>query len=537
MTAFDYIVVGAGSAGCVLADRLSRDGRYSVAVIEAGGSDRRVWIKLPIGYGRTFFDERVNWKFETEPDPGIGGRRSYWPRGKVVGGSSSINALVYCRGLPQDFDDWATAGATGWGWDDVKPHFDRLEQRLDCDGRASGDGPMRIRDVSDRVHPINRHFLSAARELGLPVSEDFNGPAPEGVGYYHITTHGGMRCSAADAFLRPALRRSNITLFTHTQVKKLLFEGERASGVRVARRDGTVQDLTVRAEVILSAGAIGSPQILQVSGIGPGEVLQKQGIAVRRESPNVGRNLQDHLAVSYLYKATERTLNNDLAGPLGKLRAGLRYVLNRRGPLSLSVNQCGGFLRSHPEARHIDLQLYFTPATYTTAPTGKRPIINPDPFPGFLISFQPSRPESRGAVALAAPDAAVPPRITPNYLTAQKDLNDVVRGGRLLQDFARTSSLQGLIQSPIEPDLLTLDEEGLVADFRARSDTVYHPVSTCRMGRDITSSVVDADLRVHGVEGLRVVDASVFPNITSGNTNAPTLMVADRAADAILAGR
>jgi choline dehydrogenase len=532
---YDYIIVGAGSAGCVLAERLSRGASHSVLVLEAGGSDLHPWIKLPIGYGRLFYHPRLNWRYETEPEPACGGRSGYWPRGRVVGGSSSINALVYCRGMPFDFDDWRDAGAAGWGWSDVRPHFERIESHLDSDGARRGAGPQFVSDVRDRMHPANRHYFAAAAECGLPVSDDLNGPRPEGAGYYPITVRNGLRWSAADAFLRPALRRPNLRLLTHALARRVLFEGRRASAVEVLRK-GELLTVRARRELILCAGAVNTPQLLQLSGIGPGALLQQHGIPQVFANDNVGGNLQDHLAVTYYYKATERTMNNELAPWWGKAWAGLRYLLARRGPLGLSVNQCGGFVRSSPAAPRPDLQLYFTPLTYATtnAVAGKRQVINPDPWPGFLISFQPARPSSRGRIDIRAREISVAPAIRPNYLSTQHDLDEVIAGGRLLQAMVRTAALRRLIREAIPPDIERLDDQGLIADFRARCGTVFHPASTCRMGRDAGSAVVDAQLRVFGVERLRVVDAAAFPNVTSGNINAPTLMLADKAADAIL---
>lgn len=532
---FDTIIVGSGSAGCVLADRLSADGARAVLLLEAGGSDRRFWIKLPIGYGRTFFDERINWKYRTEPEPALGGQRAYWPRGKVLGGSSSINAMVYCRGLPGDFDDWVQQGNPGWGWADVEPVYRRTECRVDAQGRAAvGGGPLFVSDVEPEMHPVRRHYFAAARAMGLPMTEDFNGPQPEGVGLYQITSRHGMRWSAADAFLRPALRRTNLRLESRALVHKLLFEGRRVVGV-VFAQGGRLRTARARREVILSAGAVNSPQLLQLSGVGPGALLQQHGIGVVLDQPAVGGQLQDHIAVSYFYQATEPTLNNQLYPLRGKIAAALRYVASRRGPLSVGVNQCGGFVRSRAGLLRPDQQLYFNPVTYSMAPEGKRPLMNPDPFAGFILSFQPCRPGSRGRIDICSPDPVVAPTIRPNYLSTEADLADVVAGGRLLKVMAATPAMRGLIRAPVAPDLGTMNDDQILADFRARCGTVYHPVGTCGMGPDPRQAVVDARLRVHGLQGLRVVDASVFPNITSGNTHAPTVMVAQKAADMILA--
>ncbi len=534
MESFDYIIIGAGSAGCVLADRLSESGRERVLVLEAGGTDRRFWIKTPIGYGRTFADGAVNWKYQTLPNPGLNGRSIYWPRGRVIGGSSSINALVYCRGIPADFDDWRQMGNIGWGWNDVRPYFERSERRVDAAGRVSGDGPLDVKDVTPFLHPMRRNWLDAAAELGLPVTDDFNGPQPEGLGCYQVTIRRGLRRSAADAFLRPALRRGNISLATGAWVSKIRFDQRRAVGVEYVQ-GGAGKFAAANREVILCGGAVNSPQLLQLSGIGPASALAASGIASLLDNPAVGGNLQDHLAVVYSFKATQPTLNDELHSTIGQMIAGLRYLLARRGPLSLSVNQFGGFARANPQGTRPDVQLYFNPVTYG-AGDAARTRIELDAFSGFYLCFQPTRPTSVGRIDIASPDFRHPPNIAPNYLSTKKDIDDVAHGGRLLQAIARTRAIKALIREPIAPDLDAMGTAELIADFRARASTVYHPVSTCRMGASAADSVVDASLRVHGVERLRVVDASVFPTVTSANTNAPTIMVAQKAADLILQG-
>jgi len=531
---YDYIIIGAGTAGCVLADRLSRDGQRRILVLEAGGSDSRFWIKTPIGYGRTFADARVNWKYQTAASPGLNGRTMYWPRGRVLGGSSSINALVYCRGIPQDFEDWRAMGNVGWGWDDVRPYFERSERRVDPQGRARTDGALDVKDVTPLLHATRTQWQEAARELGVPWTTDFNGDSPEGFGCYPVTIRDGRRRSAADAFMRPALGRANVKLELHAWAAKIRFEGARAVGVEWWR-DGRKQESTANAEVILCGGAVNSPQLLQLSGIGPGATLAARGITPLVDNDSVGGHLQDHLAVVYSFKATQPTLNNELSSTLGKLRAGLRYLLTRRGPLALSVNQFGGFVRADPAATRPDVQLYFNPVTYGTG-DAKRTRIEVDPFPGFYLCFQPTRPTSVGRIDLADADFRKPPLIQPNYLSTEKDVADVVHGGRLLQRIAGCRAMRELTLQALTPDLNALDAEGLVADFRARAATVYHPVGTCRMSPQRDGAVVDSALRVHGVERLRVVDASVFPTVTSANTNAPTLMVAQKAADLIVNG-
>ncbi|HEY1315431.1 MAG TPA: GMC family oxidoreductase N-terminal domain-containing protein [Steroidobacteraceae bacterium] len=534
MESFDYIIVGAGTAGCVLADRLSAHGRDRVLVLEAGGTDRRFWIKTPIGYGRTFAAAAVNWKYQTQPNPGLNGRSIYWPRGRVLGGSSSINALVYCRGMPADFDDWRDLGNAGWGWEHVRPYFERSERRVDAAGNVSGEGPLDVKDVTPFLHPTGRYWSCAASELGIAMTDDFNGAHPEGFGSYQVTIRDGFRRSAADAFLRPALRRANVQLMTHAWVGKVRFEQRRAVGVDYVR-DGTARFAAANREVILCGGAVNSPQLMQLSGIGPAASLAALGITPLFDNPAVGGNLQDHLAVVYSFKATERTLNDELHSTSSKLLAGLRYLITRRGPLSLSVNQFGGFVRARPDGARPDVQLYFNPVTYGTG-DATRTRIEVDAFSGFYLCFQPTRPTSVGRIDIVSPDFRRAPQIAPNYLSTDKDVADVVHGGQLLQAIARTRAFKTLIREPLSPDLGAMGPAELVADFRARASTVYHPVGTCRMGRGAGGAVVDTALKVHGVERLRIVDASVFPTVTSANTNAPTLMVAQKAADLILKG-
>ncbi|HEY2683332.1 MAG TPA: GMC family oxidoreductase N-terminal domain-containing protein [Steroidobacteraceae bacterium] len=532
MEEFDYIIVGAGTAGCVLAERLSADRRTRVLILEAGGSDQRFWIKTPIGYGRTFADRRVNWMYQAEPSAGLNGRSMYWPRGKVLGGSSSINALVYCRGLPEDFDGWAALGNASWGWNAVKAYFERSERFVDSNGQARGEGALDVKDVTALLHPMHANWLAAAAELQLPVTDDFNGEHPLGLGCYQITVRDGRRWSAADAFLRPALARPNVRLVTDALVSKLRIESRRAVGLEYALGN-TKHTATAQREVILCAGTVNSPQLLQLSGIGDGAELSAMGITPVLDNKAVGENLQDHLAVVYSYRATRPTLNNELHSNFAKLKVGLRYLLTRRGPAALSVNQFGGFVRTNPESPGLaDVQLYCNPVTYPAGDfTRKR--INVDAFAGFYLCYQPTRPTSVGRIKLAGPDYRQPPRIFPNYLSTHKDVTDVKYAARFLKSLAQTRAIGELIKEPVGPDILRMNDSDMIEDFKARAATVYHPVGSCRMGPAADGAVVDAKLRVHGIEALRIADASVFPTLTAANTNAPTLMVAQKAADLI----
>lgn len=528
MHTVDYLIVGAGTAGCILANRLTASGRRNVLLLEAGGADRSFWIRVPVGYGRTFNDPRFNWMYETEPDSGLNGVRSYWPRGKVVGGSGSINAMVYVRGQPKDYEDWGSNGVTGWSWSDVRPVFESMEQRSD-----QGPGVLRITDNSARVSPLCRLFIGSCESQGLSFTPDFNGPQSEGVGIYATMTRNGFRESTATAYLRPARTRANLDLRLRASVRRIELEGKRAAGVSYWWQGAVHQARATRA-VIVCGGTVNSPQLLQLSGIGDAALLAKFGISTQHALPAVGQNLQDHLAVNYIYRSLVPTLNNELYPFWGKVRAALRYLLTRRGPLSMSVNQAGGFIRSSADRAAPDFQLYFNPASYTASRTRTRRLLNPDAFPGFLMSFQTCRPTSRGHLAIRSADPDVAPAIHPNYLSTRQDLNDVLIGGRLLRRIASSAPLNGVIEQEMQPGVQAQTDEALIQDFRERAGSVFHPVGTCMMGTHAADSVVDGRLRVHGMDGLRVVDASIFPNVTSGNTNGPVAMVAERAARMLL---
>ena len=535
MTIHDYVIVGAGSAGCVLAHRLTQGGRHSVLLLEAGGSDRSPRVQVPIGYGLSFHDPALNWRLHTEPEDALAGRRGYWPRGKVLGGSSSINAMVYIRGQADDYRRWSDAGNPGWGFPDLLPYFRRMESFPGGDEAWRGrDGPLRVSDVSRDVHPLCDAWLSAGEQLGLPRNAGFNGASAEGLGLYEITMSGGRRMSTARAYLRPARRGGRLDVRTGALAARIEFEGRRAVAVHY-RCGGALQRAVAAREVIVCAGAVHSPLLLQASGVGPGEWLQALGIPIRHELQAVGRHLQDHLCIDHLYRSRVPTLNDTLRPWHGKLRVGLRYLLTRGGPLALSVNQGGGFVRSSPDAVRPDLQLYFSPLSYTRAVPGKRALMSPDPFPGFLLSAQPCWPASRGQLRLRSPDIAEAPLIEPNSLSAPEDIEALVAGARWLRRLAATPALSAVIAQELKPGEAVQSREALEADIRHRASTVFHPVGTCRMGPDPAQAVVDARLRVHGLDGLRVIDASVFPHITSGNTNAPTIMVAEKGADLVLA--
>jgi choline dehydrogenase len=535
VTSYDYIIVGAGSAGCVLANRLTESGRHRVLLVEAGPSDRRFWIQVPIGYGKSYYNPDVNWMYQSEPIPGLANRTNYFPRGKVLGGSSSINAMVYSRGQAGDFDDWAALGNPGWSWSDVLPLYKRMEDHALGAGPWHGaGGPLHIDTIEKAVHPLTHLYVKAGQEAGLTFNPDLNGETIEGVGIYQITTHRGFRVSAARAYLWPAQRRPNLRVAIGALATRILFEGKRAVGIEY-EQGGEKRTARAGREVILAGGSINSPQLLQLSGVGPADVLRPCGIDVVRESPAVGRHLQDHLCFDHVYRAKVPTLNNTFHPWWGKLLAGMQYVLTRKGPLSLSVNQGGGFFRARPESPRPDIQLYFSPLTYEKAAPGVRKLTRTDPYPGFILSVSPCRPTSRGHLQIRSADPHEAPAIHPNYLSTNHDVEELLAGARFLRRLARSSSMASVIAEELKPGVPVETDEDCIADIRARCYSVFHPVSTCRMGPDAASAVVDHRLRVHGLGNLRVVDASIFPTVTSGNTNAPAIMVGEKGAELILA--
>ncbi|WP_434614569.1 GMC family oxidoreductase [Tabrizicola sp. M-4] len=531
----DYIIVGAGSAGCVLADRLTASGRHRVTVLEAGGTDRRFFVMLPLGYGKLFYDPAVNWLYKTEPDPGLAGQRDHWPRGKVLGGSSSINAMVYIRGHRADYEEWEAAGNPGWGWDDVLSAYKAME-----DTEAGGDdwrgkgGPLFVSANRKGLHPLVKDYVAACESAGLPANPDFNGAEQEGAGIYQMTIHKARRNSAARAFLRPAMKRPNCRVITGAMVTRVLVEDGRATGVEY--RIGTeTRILRAKAEVILSGGAINSPQLLQLSGIGPGALLQGLGIPVLRDNANVGDHLSDHQGINYTWKMRVPTYNDELRPWWGKLIAGMKYVLAGGGPLSKSINHGGGFFRTSPDLPRPNMQLYMQAFSTLIPRDGERPILTPDPFPGMSLGLSNCRPTSRGHIRLRTPDPLAHPVITANAFSTDHDVQEMLLAVKYLRHLAAQPPLARLIAEELRPGPDVTTDDALIADFRARSGTVYHPSCTCRMGPDAATSVVDARLRVHGVAGLRVIDASAFPNLIAGNTNAPAMMLGWKGAELVLA--
>jgi len=531
---YDFIIIGAGSAGSAVAYRLSESGKYTVLVLEAGGTDMNLWVQMPIGYGKAFYDARINWKYNSEPEAELGGRTTYWPRGKVMGGSSSINAMVYVRGHPQDFDDWEAAGAKGWGWKDVAPVFKRMENWSEGGNDIRGQGgPLHVQNIDGDVHPLCQTYLAGAREAQLETTDDYNGAKMEGAAIYQITTHKGRRASTARCYLRPAMKRRNVRLITRAHVTAISFEGTRATGVNYRHR-GKMHHAIAGREVIVSAGAVNSPQILQMSGIGPTKALKNLGIVPLIDAPNVGKNLQDHLGIDLYFRANQPTLNQVLRPWYGKLAVGMQYILTQKGPLSLSINQAGGFVRTRPGLKVPNQQLYFSPVSYTRAPAGKRPMMNPDKFPGFLLGADTCRPTSVGDISLRSSDPFAAPVIRPNYLTTDYDRAQAIEAFKFIRRLSETPAFKAVTVEEFKPGYETRSDDDIMAYIRETAWTVFHASCTCKMGTTAANSVVDSRLKVHGLQGIRVADASVFPNVTSGNINAPSIMVGERAADFIL---
>ena len=526
---FDYIIVGAGSAGCALASRLTEHGRHTVLVLEAGGLDRNLWVRMPIGYGKTFYHPRLNWRYRTDPVEGLNGRVAYCPRGRVLGGSSSINAMVFIRGQHEDFDDWAALGNPGWSHADLLPLFRRMEDNLaGADAWRGTGGPLTVSNIDALAHPLCRHFIDAGIELGFPHNADFKRQAQDGVGLYQVTVDRGLRASAATAYLRPAMRRSNLTVATNATVTRVLFEGRRAVGVAY-EQGGRMLTAHAGREVVLSAGAINSPQLLQLSGVGDPEFLRGKGIDVVHALPGVGANLQDHVCIDYIYRANRPTLNDVLRPWWSQMLLGARYLLTRSGPLALSVNQAGGFVRTGPGAERPNLQLYFSPLSYLRATPGKRQLMRPDPYPGFLLSVSNCHPTSRGYVCIRSADPREAPEIQPRYLSTERDVRELVEGARLMRRLASTRSMRAIIEAEVMPGPEVASLEAIVDDIRSRAGSVFHPCGTCAMGPDPSTAVVDPRLRVHGLDGLRIADASIFPLLIAGNTNAASIMVGEKA--------
>jgi choline dehydrogenase len=524
---FDYVIVGAGSAGCVLANRLSADGKHSVLLLEAGPKDTNIWIHVPLGYAKLFKEKTVNWMYQTEPEPGLGGRQVFQPRGKVLGGSSSINGLLYVRGQHEDYDRWRQRGNVGWGFDDVLPYFKKAENQVrGADTYHGTGGPL---SVSDWRHedPLSEAFVKASVESGIPFNPDFNGASQEGAGFFQTTTRRGRRASSAFSYLRPAKGRANLHIETSALAQRLVFEGRRARAVEY-RQNGELRLARARREILVSSGAYNSPQLLQLSGVGPAELLKTHGIDVVLDAPGVGSDLQDHLQVRIVMRCAQRvTLNDVVNHPVRKMMAGMQYAALRKGPLTIAAGTSGAFFKTNPRLATPDIQIHFIP--FSTDKMGEKL----HTFSGFTASVCQLRPESRGSLKIRSADPTIPPAIRINYLATETDRAAFIDGIRILRKILAAPALKAYCTDEVYPGSSVTSDEDVLDFCRRTGSTVYHPTSTCRMGSD-PLAVVDQRLKVRGIEALRVVDASIMPDLMSGNTNAPTIMIAEKASDMIL---
>jgi choline dehydrogenase len=528
---FDFIVAGAGSAGCVLAARLSESGRHSVLLLEAGGPDTSSWIHLPLGASKLLYNREVNWLYYSEPEPELRGRRIFLPRGKVLGGTSSINGMVYIRGHRDDYDGWAREGAPGWGYDDVLPYFKKAERQCrGADAFHGADGPLAVTDPAREA--LYDQFVSAAAEMGFARNDDFNGARQEGFGYFQTTIDRGRRASAAAAYLRPARGRRNLAVRTRALAHKILIEDRRAAGVAYVR-DGRMATARCRGEVVVCGGAFNSPQLLQLSGLGPPELLEKLGVPVVQALPGVGENLQEHFCASVVVRGKQPITMNDLArNPLRGLAAALRYALMKRGPLATNGILAGGFWKSGAAQDRPDLECVL--CGWSLASESEAGVVL-DRFPGATIAAEILRPRSRGFVRARTRDPASPPSIRFNFLAHEDDRAAIVAGLGAMRRLARAKAFSAFFESEVLPGPSVRSDGELLNYCREQGGIAYHPAGTCKMGSG-TDAVVDHSLRVHGIAGLRVIDASIMPTITAGNTNAPTIMIAEKGSGMILAG-
>jgi choline dehydrogenase len=526
---YTYIIAGAGSAGCVLANRLSADPKNRVLLLEAGPKDSYPWIHIPVGYFKTAMNPKTDWCFETEVDPGLNNRSIPYPRGKVLGGSSSINGLVYIRGQSHDYDQWRQLGNAGWSWDEVLPYFKKAEDQQRGASETHGvGGPLAVSDITF-TRGFSSAFIKAAEEIGIPRTDDFNSGDQEGVGFYQLTTRNGRRCSAAVGYLKPVRHRSNLTVTTDALVHRVIFEGKRAVGIEFSvNGQKRVERVTKEGgEVLLSCGAVASPKVLQLSGVGPASVMQEFGIKMVHELPGVGMNLQDHIAARSVFKTNEPSLNNEVNSILGQLRIGLEYALFRKGPLTIAAGHVGMFAKTRPELETPDVQFHVIPLSVTGV--GKEL----HKFAAFTASVCQLRPESRGHVVIRSTDPSDDPAIHPNYFSSIVDQRTIVDGIKLTRKIVSSPTMQKLVTEEFAPGPQVRTDDEMLKFARDTGSTVYHPVSTCKMGPD-SMAVVDERLRVHGMQGIRVIDASIMPTLISGNTNAPTIMIAEKASEMIL---
>jgi len=529
----DLVVVGAGSAGCIVTNQIINKTNFKTLLVEAGHSDNSPVIKIPLGYGMTFFNEKVNWNFYSKKQKNLSNREIYFPRGKILGGSGSINAMIYTRGLESDYENWSNVSNNLWSWNNIKSSYEAIEKIISEIDKTTIYNKIPVNDVSKFHHPIVQNFFEASKEMGITINKNLNTDSINQVGHYNTNTRNGYRFTSSDGFLKPILRSKNLIVLKNSIAKEIIFHQKKISQITIINNG---KEITIKPKigVILCAGSIMTPHLLMHSGIGPANKLKEVGINVKLDSPNVGSHLQDHIGIDYLYKSKVNTLNYLLGRWKGRATSILEYLLKRKGPLSLSINQSGGFINWKSKDKLPNLQLYFNPISYSISYHKKRPLLKADKFNGFAIGFNSCKPKSRGSVFISTNKFNDFPIIDPNYLSDQEDIYDLQCAFDIIRKLSVSKHISEINNGSINIDPLQLSDEELINHFRKKAVSVYHPCGTCRMDNDIQKGVVSEKLKVHGAENLWIADASIFPNITSGNINAPVMMMAYRGSQLII---
>ena len=531
MENFDIAIVGAGSAGCIIASQIIRNSNYKVLLIEAGPSDNSPVIQVPLGYGMTFYNKKMNWNFYSEVQENLNNREIYYPRGKVLGGSGSINAMIYARGLKSDFENWELS--ENWSWDNIKKSYDQIEFEVNDSTKTLLSNKIPVNDVSKQHHPILKNFFDASKDFNFTYNKQLKSSTENQVGNYNVNIFKGFRTSSSKVFLKPIKSNHNLTILTKTEVLKLNCKNKKIIGLNIKHKNKIIT-VKPRIGTILSSGSIMTPYLLLKSGIGNAKDLKDHNIKLNLHSPHVGKNFQDHLGLDYLYKTFTSTLNKDLGTWGGRIKSALRYLYNRSGPLSLSLNQGGGYINWKSLDPYPNIQLYFNPLTYSVSYKNRRPLLNTDKFNGFIIGFNSCRPKSLGEVKLKSFKDDYLPLINPNYLSDERDIHDLYATFDFVRRFSKNKNISNIIKSPVNIDPIKATDQELLDHFKSSATTIYHPCGTCRMSKDIDTGVVSDKLKVHGLDNLWIVDASIMPNITSGNINAPVMMLSNLSSKIIL---